>query len=188
MGPGMIVDSRMTLEEALERSPTPPDIIKEMCLIDVSYRAFDGMRHQGQLVIHRLLRDEIISLFELMEKIGFPVAKAVPIAAYGWSDSDSMADNNSSAFNYRYVAGTDRLSRHAIGYAVDINPLLNPVVYENGRTVPPGALHEPDRPGTLFDGHPIVNAFVALGWRWGGHFHSTLDYHHFEKHPMDISK
>lgn len=31
-----------------------------------------------------------------------------------------MAADNSSAFNYRTIAGTDRLSRHALGRAVDI--------------------------------------------------------------------
>lgn len=38
----------------------------------------------------------------------------------------SMEDNNSSAFNYRPIEGTDRPSKHALGTAIDINTLYNP--------------------------------------------------------------
>lgn len=46
-----------------------------------------------------------------------------------------MSDNNTSAFNYRTIAGTDRLSKHGQGLAVDINPRYNPCVRtKNGIT------------------------------------------------------
>lgn len=176
-----IIDSQMSLEAALAGSLAPPQILDQMCLIEVAYTAFDGRQHQGQLVIHRRLKEEVQAVFWLIEDIGFPVARVLPIVAYGWSDDVSMADNNTSAFNYRYVSGTERLSLHADGCAVDINPTNNPVFYENGSSAPRGALYDPDKPGTLYEGHTIVRAFLEQGWRWGGHFVHVRDYHHFEK-------
>jgi peptidoglycan L-alanyl-D-glutamate endopeptidase CwlK len=99
---------------------------------------------------------------------------------YDWSDDASMADNNTSAFNYRVVMGTERLSHHAYGRAVDINPYLNPVIDENGRIDPPGATYVPQRPGTLSGSYPVVQEFINRGWRWGGNFSSSVDYHHFD--------
>ena len=116
-----------------------------------------------------------------MEQWRFPIAGVVPIVRYGWSDEASMAADNSSAFNYRTIAGTDRLSRHALGRAVDINPRENPAVYPDGRIAPAGAVYRPGSPGTFTDDHPVVCAFREKGWHWGGHFDHMRDYHHFEK-------
>lgn len=45
-----------------------------------------------------------------------------------------MRDNNSSAFNFRYISYSTKLSKHALGLAVDINTLYNPYVkYVDGR-------------------------------------------------------
>ena len=44
------------------------------------------------------------------------------------SDTNSIGHNNTSAFNYRVVPGTDRLSNHAMGFAIDLNPVENPYV------------------------------------------------------------
>ena len=65
-------------------------------------------------------------LFILMEQRRFPVAGVAPIVCFGWSDEASMAADNSSAFNYRLIAGTDQLSQHALDQAVDINLRENP--------------------------------------------------------------
>ena len=37
-----------------------------------------------------------------------------------------MAADNTSAFNFRVVAGSGTLSQHAFGRAIDINPVENP--------------------------------------------------------------
>ncbi len=104
----------------------------------------------------------------------------MPIVKYNWSDNASMDDNNTSAFNYRNIAGTDRLSRHALGMAVDINPMFNPVV-ENEEITPKGGKWDHNRAGTLTDDSPIVKKFIENGWTWGGNFQSFKDYHHFDK-------
>ena len=178
---GMIVDSAMDFRQAVFGTSAPREILEGLCLLDVRYTGFDGRTHAGQIVIHLELAAEIGEIFALMEALKFPVAGAVPIVRYGWSDNASMAADNSSAFNYRTIAGTDRLSRHALGRAVDINPRENPAVYPDGRIAPAGAVYRPDSPGTFTDDHPAVCAFLERGWRWGGHFDHMRDYHHFEK-------
>jgi len=176
-----VIDSKMTFTEAIAGTKAPREVIASLCLIEVRYRAFDGHVHLGQLVVHKGIEKDIIEIFELIETLKFPVARVVPIVKYEWSDDISMAANNTSAFNYRHVLGTERLSHHAYGRAVDINPYLNPVLYGNGRIDPPGAVYNPERPGTLSATHSIVKEFSTRGWRWGGNFRSLTDYHHFDK-------
>ncbi len=120
-------------------------------------------------------------VFEVIKQTKFPVSKALPIVKYDWSDDASMQDNNSSAFNYRFIAGTDRLSNHALGKAVDINPMQNPVIYESGKISPTGGNYDPKKPGTFHKDSPVLKKFLELGWRWGGDFVSFKDYHHFDK-------
>lgn len=178
---GVIVDSAMAFGEAVLGTTAPRELLDTLCLVDLRYRGFDGRLHEGQIVIHRELAEEVREIFSLLEKWGFPVGGAVPIVRYGWSDDASMAADNTSAFNYRFIAGTERLSRHATGRAVDINPLRNPALYRDGRIAPPEALYRPGDPGTFTGGHPAVLAFRERGWRWGGDFDHMRDYHHFEK-------
>lgn len=175
------IDSDMSLDEAIAGTGAPEEVIRELCLVDVRYYSFDGKLHRGQLVVHRSVRQEVEEIFALILRERFPVAKAVPIVRYGWSDDASMSDNNTSAFNYRLIAGTQRLSRHATGHAVDINPLQNPVIYRDGRISPEDAVYRPGTEGTLSEDGPVVLAFIERGWRWGGHFETLTDLHHFQK-------
>jgi peptidoglycan LD-endopeptidase CwlK len=178
---GVIVDSDLDFACAVEGTEAPRQILETLRLIDVRYHGFDGHRHKGQLVVHRDLAPDLLELFTLMERQRFPVTCAAPIVCFGWSDEASMTADNSSAFNYRLIAGTNRLSRHALGRAVDINPWENPAMYPEGRITPPGAVRRPEKPGTFTEEHPVVQAFRQRGWRWGGDFTHIRDYHHFEK-------
>lgn len=177
----VIVDSRLRFMEALAGTTAPPAIIKTLCLLEVCYYAFDGRLHRGQLVVHRRLTEELRDIFTIIRESRFPLGKVVPIVHYRWSDEASMADNNTSAFNYRLVAGTTRLSRHAGGLAIDINPRQNPVIYADGRSLPPGAPYLLQAPGTIAGESPLQQAFASRGWLWGGAFRNVKDYHHFEK-------
>lgn len=178
---GVIVESAMDFAQAMAGTAALREIVASLCLIDVCHFGFDGRPYTGQLIVHQELAAEIGEIFTLMEKWRFPIASVAPIVRYGWSDEASMAADNSSAFNYRTVAGSDRLSRHASGRAIDINPRENPAVYPDGRIAPAGAVYRPGSPGTFTDCHPAVCAFLERGWRWGGHFDHMRDYHHFEK-------
>jgi peptidoglycan L-alanyl-D-glutamate endopeptidase CwlK len=178
---GVIVDSAMDFTGSVVGTAAPREVIETLCLISVRYFGFDGHLHEGQLVVHRELAVDLEEVFVLMESLKFPVAGAVPVVRYGWSDAASMAADNTSVFNYRMIAGAELLSCHANGRAIDINPLRNPAVYPDGRITPAGARYRPGSPGTFTGEHPIVGALLERGWRWGGHFDHIKDYHHFEK-------
>jgi len=95
-----------------------------------------------------------------------------------------MAHDNTSAFNCRYAVanGPRSWSEHAYGEAVDIDPRENPYRL-NGRIYPPAGKPYLDRSkhrrGMIFAGGPVVAAFDAVGWGWGGRWASTPDYQHF---------
>jgi hypothetical protein len=95
-----------------------------------------------------------------------------------------MAANNTSAFNFRNVAGTQVLSKHALGAAIDINPRHNPMIIGAAIFPPSGAVYT-DRsvcqPGMIVRPGPVVDLFDARGWEWGGDWSPMKDYHHFTK-------
>lgn len=175
------IHSNMTLKQAIRGTKAPQEIIDSLVLVDVQYYTFNGELHQGQIVINRELKQDIIEIFDIIKSTKFPVNLCKPIVEYKWDDNLSMAANNSSGFNYRFVANTDRLSQHALGRAFDINPMQNPVIYGDGRISPPGAVYDTTAKGTLTAQHPITKAFTERGWTWGGEWNSLKDYHHFEK-------
>lgn len=178
----IIVDSSYaSLDEALRGIEFPQDIRDTLIMLNVRYISFDRMLHQGQVVVHKNLASEILDLFRDMFKMRFPIGKVVPVARYGWDDDVSIAANNSSAFNYRYIAGTKRLSLHSLGVALDLNPMLNPCFGRDGSIAPPEGIYNPDVPGTLYDGGPVVELFLRRGWEWGGHWTSLKDYQHLQK-------
>ncbi len=177
----IIIDSQMTFEEATKNTMASASILQKLALVDVEYYSFDSKVHRGQLVINKEVRNDIIEIFQLIKKIKFPIAKVIPIVKYNWSDSASMADNNTSAFNYRFVSGTKKLSNHALGLAVDINPFLNPYRGKNGKNSPLGSKRNLKTAGTLTDEHAIVREFLKRGWKWGGNYKSIKDWHHFDK-------
>ena len=177
----IVIDSAMSFAEAVDGSTAPLEVIDSLSMVDVTYYSFDGLRHSGQIVVEAGLEDDIYEIFQMIERLKFPVGKAIPIAAYHWEDGDSMADNNSSGFNFRVIADTNKLSLHSFGRAVDINPVQNPVIYPAGILAPAGALYRPQNSGTFTTNHPVVKEFIKYGWHWGGNFEQPKDYHHFEK-------
>ena len=126
----------------------------------------------------------LIEIFEVLYNAKFPIEKMVLIDDYDGDDNLSMADDNTSAFNYRNVPGTSTLSNHSYGVAIDINPLVNPYVRENDVMPPEGQdfLDREDvRPGMIIQGDVVYDSFISRGWTWGGDWETVKDYQHFEK-------
>jgi len=180
-----IIDSRMTFEEAIAGTKAPQDIINQLVLIDVAYYSTDNKLHRGQLLINRSIEKDIIAIFDSIKVWRFPIVQAIPIVAFDWDDGLSMAANNTSSFCYRKVAGTDNLSRHAEGMAIDINPFFNPMIwkppYENRPVKPKNAQYNKKAPGTLYLEHPVVQEFLKRKFVWGYNFSKYYDIHHFHK-------
>ena len=170
----------MTLEQALQNSSAPPEILAAQTLLDLPFLNFSGEIHLGFLVAHRDLEIEIREIFAEILAARFPIFQMVPTVQFDWSDDVSMEQNNSSAFNYRLKVGKPELSLHATGHAIDINPRQNPYI-KGDLVLPPGALYEPEKPGTITEDGAVVRAFESRGWIWGGRWQHIGDFHHFEK-------
>lgn len=168
----------MTLGQALAGKTVPADIRETLVLVDIRHHSFDGLMRQGQLVVHQDLADDARSIFEILFNLQFPIAKIIPIVAYDWSDTASMAANNTSAFNYRFIAGTEKLSQHAFGRAIDINPVQNPYIRRDGVIMPANAIYDPNVAGSITPS--IADIFRSRGWEWGGDW-KHKDWQHFQK-------
>jgi hypothetical protein len=154
--------------------------------VGVDHIGFDGQTHRGELIVHQDLVPEVVTIFEQLYRLRFPIEKIRTVDHYPAADDElSMADNNTSAFNCRGIPGSDQWSPHAYGRAVDLNPLVNPCIYSGGAYAPKNAAAYLDRsrtdPGLLHDGDPAVRVFTDRGWRWGGAWTTPLDYQHFER-------
>ena len=181
-----IIDSNISLAQALKKE-APLKFKKRQKLIEVLYYSFDGKIHKGQLVIDKRLVEDIREVFLVALENKFPITSVIPISSDRffkdgkWNDDDqSMLSDNTSAFNYRVVTGGKKLSRHSYGFAIDINPVQNPYIKGN-IILPPNAVYDISKPGTLSLDSPVVKTFIRLGWTWGGNWKSLKDYQHFEK-------
>jgi len=152
--------------------------------LTVTHVNFYGESVIGHLIVADWLGDEVLDIFQEMYEGNFPIHSVKLIDHFDASDYYSMAANNSHAFNFRYIAGTNVISRHGFGVAIDINPIQNP--YIRGYTIWPAAGAEYldrtyVRPGMIVPGSVAYNAFISRGWIWGGYWTWPRDYHHFER-------
>lgn len=188
----IIIDSQITAAEALAQNPDmpcPEEILHDLGLMEVEYWGFDRELHQGQIVVNTEVMAEAEAFFKNAIELKFPIEKVIPAASkeYKWDDLKLMADNVTSCFNYRLIAGTDKLSNHAYGRAFDVNTVQNPCIrYEKNKRLvqPPKAKWDKDVPGTLYAGHPLVKLMEGFGWEWGGNWtpeSGIVDYQHFQK-------
>jgi hypothetical protein len=158
--------------------PVRPSVLRRLT---VSYWGFDGRRRIGAIVVRATAARPVLSVFRKLYAARFPIRRLRLVEAYKGSDDASMAADNTSGFNCRFVSGTRRWSQHAYGLAIDVNPIENP--YVDGRRVrPPAGRRYLDRsrrrPGMVVPGGVVVRAFAAIGWSWGGRW-SPPDYQHF---------
>lgn len=163
-----------------------PEDLRYLRLLHVG---FDGQTHIGELIVNSRISAEILAIFRELYAQAYPIEKMLLVDEYQADDSLSMADNNSSAFNYRVIAGTDRLSKHSMGMAVDINPKYNPYLRtdEKGDTIiePEGSEAYVDRTANFaykIDEKDLAyQLFTRYGFTWGGDWKTLKDYQHFEK-------
>jgi hypothetical protein len=154
----------------------------------VSHYNGEGEVCQGELICHHSIAEDLLDIFRQLYDARYPIERMVLIDEYDADDEASMAHNNTSAFNFRYISGTRRLSKHSLGLAVDINPLYNPYVRQRGgKTLvsPSGAAPYADRskdfPYKIDRNDLCYRLFKAHGFTWGGDWKSSKDYQHFEK-------
>lgn len=156
--------------------------------LNVLYVDFDGNTQKGELICNKAIAQDLVEIFKELYDNEYQIDKIRLIDEYGGDDDLSCDDNNTSCFNYRVVGGTDSLSKHALGLAIDINPFQNPyITYPNGieRISPAGSEPYADRDSGLehmiLEGDLCYNLFTEHGFTWGGHWKTLKDYQHFQK-------
>lgn len=157
--------------------------------VHIIHYDFDGNLAEGELICHNFIAEDLLEIFYDLYASGYQIEKVTLIENYNGDDTASMADNNTSCFNYRVVDGTKSLSKHALGLAIDINPLYNPYIRydkKGGQTVSPveGEAYA-DRtvsfPYKIDPDDLCYRLFAEHGFTWGGNWNSSKDYQHFQK-------
>lgn len=148
-----------------------------------------GVVHKGELVCNKAIAQDLVVIFRQLYQARYPIEKIRLIDDYEADDEQSMRDNNTSSFCYRTVSGSKKLSKHALGLAVDINTRYNPWVRkgadgrqrvspDNGR---PYADRHKSYPYKIVKGDLLYRLFIQHGFQWGGNWRTMKDYQHFEK-------
>ncbi len=157
--------------------------------VHVLYTDFDGETQEGELICNAAIAQDLAEIFYELYENNYPIEQIHLVDEYDGDDDASMAANNTSCFNYRNVAGSSSLSNHALGRAVDINPLYNPYITYNADgsadVSPSAGWSYADRSADF--AHKIdtndlcYRLFKEHGFTWGGSWNSSKDYQHFEK-------
>ncbi len=154
----------------------------------ICYNDFNNETVAGELVCSELIAQDLLEIFEELYYSGYQLEEVSLIDKYDADDDASMDANNTSCFNYRVVDNTTKLSYHAYGLAIDVNPFYNPYVqFRNGAeyVCPTGSVEYADRsadfPYKIDENDLCYKLFRQHGFTWGGAWNSCKDYQHFEK-------
>lgn len=160
---------------------------EDLRYLHVLHKDINGQVHEGEMIVNRHIAEDVLDILHELYDKDYPIEKIRLIDEYGADDEMSMEDNNSSSFNFRYISHTNRISKHGLALAVDINPLYNPYTKEvDGERIVEPLTGEPylDRDAS-FDykiekGDLCYKLFIDHGFEWGGEWTSCKDYQHFE--------
>lgn len=173
----------------------------ELRYLRIPYIDFNGETRTGEMICNHSIAIPLLDIFHTLFEHHYPIERIQLVDDFQADDDLCCLKNNTSCFNYRTIAGTDTLSRHAFGMAVDVNPFFNPyVTYINKNTdthglpgssgmgvriSPPGseayADRERDFPHKIGPGDLCYELFISHGFTWGGDWTHCKDYQHFEQ-------
>jgi len=180
------IEIKQMLEKHIWRQECPVDLSR-LKKVEITHVDFQGKQNQGHLVVLDVLAKNVEQLFNEILSIQFPIQQIKTIEDFDGDDVRSMKANNSSAFNGRLVARTNRWSSHAYGAAIDINPIQNPylllnVQMELQEVIPvegEGYVNRTIlRKGMVEE---VVAILAKHGFtEWGGSWIEKPDYHHFQ--------
>lgn len=161
---------------------------EDLRYVSVLYEDFNGETQIGEIICNKAIAQDLVEIFYELYLNHYQIDKIRLVDEYDADDDLSCAANNTSCFNFRKVYGSNNLSKHAMGLAIDINPFQNPyVTYPDGveRISPPGSEPYADRnsglPHMITEDDLCYQLFTAHGFTWGGHWRTLKDYQHFQK-------
>jgi hypothetical protein len=158
--------------------------------ITVNYIGFDGFRYRGSIVMATKVAAATATVFTRLYSLRYPIRSMFLVDRFGKSpngypganDYASMASDNTSGFNCRYVVGKESvraMSPHAYGVAVDLNTWENPYSSRLGPLPNSWWMPRTRKSAVVLTlNSPAVKVFRAAGFTWGG---SYKDYQHFQR-------
>lgn len=163
--------------------------LSELSYVHILHCNFDGDTSEGELICNNAIAQDLVEIFYDLYLAEYRLEKVVLIDYYDADDTTSMVANNTSCFNYRNIDDTDKLSRHAFGLAIDVNPYYNPYIRftkDGGQIVSPESSEAyVDRtqnfPYKIDADDLCCRLFLEHGFTWGGNWNSSKDYQHFQK-------
>ena len=166
----------------------------DLSYLTIPHYDFNYTVTYGHMVVSRRLAEEVLDIFAELFDIQYPIERMELVDNYGGDDYESIENNNTSAFNYRESTdGSGRLSKHALGCAIDINPQINPYVNSGGVGSHSNAMEYWSRDYGAWSSAVAKAAYIGYeaeiyrifvhehGWEWGGSWSSYRDYQHFQK-------
>ncbi len=165
--------------------------LNDLRYVHILHYDFEGKVTEGELICNEYIAQDLVEIFYELYRNEYQLEKVKLIDEYLGDDHLSMADNNTSCFNYRVVDDTTSLSKHAYGLALDINPFYNPYVradsaggwYVSPEGADPYADRSKDFPHKIDENDLCYQLFTEHGFFWGGNWKWTKDYQHFQKVP-----
>ena len=166
---------------------------KDLRYLKIPHYNFSGTVETGEMVVNKAVAEDVLDIFAELYDIKYPIERMELVDNYGADDYTSIDYNNTSAFNYRpSTDGSGRLSQHALGRAIDINPQINPYVNSNQVGSHSNAKEywsrdwknwsdETAQKAYIGPDAEIYKIFINHGWEWGGSWSSYRDYQHFQK-------
>ena len=168
---------------------------KDLRYLRLLHWDYDQRIHLGEMICNAAIAHELVDIFRQLYQAHYPIQRMVLPDNYGADDELQMRANNSSCFCYRPISGTKKLSKHALGLAIDLNTLYNPYVgMRNGRRFlePSTAEAYTDRSKSFrykIDENDLAyRLFTSYGYTWGGSWQTRKDYQHFEKELSQATK
>ena len=159
----------------------------ELRYLHLLYKDIDGNTHEGEMVCNVAIADKLIDIFRQLYEASYPIESMRLVDDYDADDDASMAANNTSCFNFRFVTGTKKISKHGYGMAVDLNPRYNPYIYTRDgvqHIEPENGAQYADRSNDFdykIDKDDLAwKLFTQAGFTWGGSWKNSKDYQHFQ--------
>ena len=167
--------------------------LNSLVYLKLPHYNFDGKIQVGELIVCRDIKDDVLAVFKELFEAKYQIQSMYLIDNY-WtgdpdsSDSASIDVNNTSSFCFRNATAGSKLSNHAYGRAIDINPQQNPYVsYKTGSPVWSHSnandyiARDTGLPHLIDHDDLAYKVFTKYGFKWGGDWNSPKDYQHFEK-------
>lgn len=186
--------------------------LDDLTYIKMLHYNYDGDIVVGEMIVNKVIIDEVREVFSNLFLLKYQINSMRLIDDF-WnkdgitSDRNSVASNNSSSFCYRKIPNKITLSNHALGLAIDINPLDNPYTPRNSDGTFDDSLLTDYEKDLLVDreekakenkhiitlNDSICKVFASVGYECGGIWplqsdEFSCDWQHFEPNETKMKE